>query len=165
IAGNYQVAIHNAGSFLVGGQAIGLVVGGKLLFQGNGDLKLNKGYVKIGDLTDAKVWYKDQNGANANIRITKTNGGYDSTPRISLQDNAPLFANVSPQNNPVNQGNLIDFASAFTQMRAASLDLSQCTHNAKLTNPNRSEEHTSELQSRENLVCRLLLEKKNTKAY
>src|SRR5690606_3818047 len=35
-------------------------------------------------------------------------------------------------------------------------------------NPNyfdklRSEEHTSELQSRENLVCRLLLEKKNKK--
>src|SRR5690606_41260292 len=28
--------------------------------------------------------------------------------------------------------------------------------------PHRSEEHTSELQSRENLVCRLLLEKKNT---
>src|SRR5207302_4579886 len=27
-------------------------------------------------------------------------------------------------------------------------------------NPHRSEEHTSELQSRENLVCRLLLEKK-----
>src|SRR5690606_39774210 len=29
-------------------------------------------------------------------------------------------------------------------------------------NPYRSEEHTSELQSRENLVCRLLLEKKKT---
>src|SRR5690606_40236623 len=29
----------------------------------------------------------------------------------------------------------------------------------------RSEEHTSELQSRENLVCRLLLEKKNRLAY
>src|SRR5690606_41994605 len=29
----------------------------------------------------------------------------------------------------------------------------------------RSEEHTSELQSRENLVCRLLLEKKNSKQY
>src|SRR5690606_40620075 len=29
--------------------------------------------------------------------------------------------------------------------------------------PSRSEEHTSELQSRENLVCRLLLEKKKTK--
>src|SRR5690606_40524318 len=32
-----------------------------------------------------------------------------------------------------------------------------CTVNAS----DRSEEHTSELQSRENLVCRLLLEKKN----
>src|SRR5690606_41579727 len=29
--------------------------------------------------------------------------------------------------------------------------------------PRRSEEHTSELQSRENLVCRLLLEKKKNK--
>src|SRR5436309_4468130 len=33
-----------------------------------------------------------------------------------------------------------------------------------LLTPFRSEEHTSELQSRENLVCRLLLEKKNTTA-
>src|SRR5690606_39649697 len=32
---------------------------------------------------------------------------------------------------------------------------------ASLANSQRSEEHTSELQSRENLVCRLLLEKKN----
>src|SRR5690606_41047473 len=31
-----------------------------------------------------------------------------------------------------------------------------------LDGPLRSEEHTSELQSRENLVCRLLLEKKKT---
>src|SRR5690606_40345396 len=33
--------------------------------------------------------------------------------------------------------------------------------NSWTTKPARSEEHTSELQSRENLVCRLLLEKKN----
>src|SRR5690606_39422669 len=33
---------------------------------------------------------------------------------------------------------------------------------AELARKNRSEEHTSELQSRENLVCRLLLEKNNT---
>src|SRR5690606_40163548 len=32
-----------------------------------------------------------------------------------------------------------------------------------ITNYSRSEEHTSELQSRENLVCRLLLEKKKIK--
>src|SRR2546430_4210918 len=34
---------------------------------------------------------------------------------------------------------------------------------ALLTNPHRSEEHTSELQSQSNLVCRLLLEKKKNK--
>src|SRR5690606_24237442 len=33
-------------------------------------------------------------------------------------------------------------------------------HLRELGYPQRSEEHTSELQSRENLVCRLLLEKK-----
>src|SRR3712207_8279823 len=36
--------------------------------------------------------------------------------------------------------------------------LSSCPHS-----PARSEEHTSELQSRQYLVCRLLLEKKNNK--
>src|SRR5207302_2362374 len=35
--------------------------------------------------------------------------------------------------------------------------------NCSCLTPGRSEEHTSELQSRENLVCRLLLEKKKKK--
>src|SRR5436309_7550982 len=35
--------------------------------------------------------------------------------------------------------------------------------NARRASRRRSEEHTSELQSRENLVCRLLLEKKKIK--
>src|SRR3712207_9244189 len=36
---------------------------------------------------------------------------------------------------------------------------------ARIGQPVRSEEHTSELQSRQYLVCRLLLEKKNTHPY
>src|SRR5690606_41960740 len=36
-------------------------------------------------------------------------------------------------------------------------------HEGDVAVPARSEEHTSELQSRENLVCRLLLEKKKRK--
>src|SRR3712207_7448547 len=39
--------------------------------------------------------------------------------------------------------------------------LSACTSSTRLRRP-RSEEHTSELQSRQYLVCRLLLEKKKT---
>src|SRR5690606_42087498 len=41
-------------------------------------------------------------------------------------------------------------------------DLSNDGTNRLLQPSLRSEEHTSELQSRENLVCRLLLEKKNS---
>src|SRR2546427_3521930 len=38
-----------------------------------------------------------------------------------------------------------------------------CSANAKALSIRRSEEHTSELQSQSNLVCRLLLEKKKKK--
>src|SRR5690606_40517575 len=53
------------------------------------------------------------------------------------------------------------FASLLAGTRAAAVilaapDLAGCPVHALV----RSEEHTSELQSRENLVCRLLLEKK-----
>src|SRR5256885_10204217 len=46
------------------------------------------------------------------------------------------------------------------QMRRISHRL--IDHASALGDPSRSEEHTSELQSPCNLVCRLLLEKKNT---
>src|SRR5690606_41224386 len=42
----------------------------------------------------------------------------------------------------------------------ASMRLTASRASTPPIGPNRSEEHTSELQSRENLVCRLLLEKK-----
>src|SRR5436309_11527782 len=48
------------------------------------------------------------------------------------------------------------FGSPFTSALASPLGPS-------VTLTGRSEEHTSELQSRENLVCRLLLEKKKKK--
>src|SRR5436309_6219624 len=44
--------------------------------------------------------------------------------------------------------------------KAVALLGSRCTFRDTLFRSIRSEEHTSELQSRENLVCRLLLEKK-----
>src|SRR3712207_7976709 len=39
------------------------------------------------------------------------------------------------------------------------------TNSFSLVHPERSEEHTSELQSRQYLVCRLLLEKKNNHSF
>src|SRR6266536_6214766 len=56
---------------------------------------------------------------------------------LSLHDALPIHASVLPANHPP----------------APPADLN-------LLDPRRSEEHTSELQSRVDLVCRLLLEKK-----
>src|SRR5690625_6749141 len=49
---------------------------------------------------------------------------------------------------------------------AASISVEEASHRAQRRNrsgSSRSEEHTSELQSRGHLVCRLLLEKQNTR--
>src|SRR5258707_3515727 len=43
---------------------------------------------------------------------------------------------------------------------AVAAQLAWCLKKAGVADPERSEEHTSELQSRQYLVCRLLLEKK-----
>src|SRR5690606_39912978 len=51
------------------------------------------------------------------------------------------------------------FAKHLPRMNHGGVQASD--KNAFLVDDARSEEHTSELQSRENLVCRLLLEKKN----
>src|SRR2546430_3376937 len=52
-----------------------------------------------------------------------------------------------------------DIARVYTVMRERELGLSA----APIDSEGRSEEHTSELQSQSNLVCRLLLEKKKKK--
>src|SRR3712207_8890436 len=54
---------------------------------------------------------------------------------------------------------LDDTLSPAAKAQAAA-EVIMLTHNRDLHEVNRSEEHTSELQSRQYLVCRLLLEKK-----
>src|SRR3712207_4276018 len=51
---------------------------------------------------------------------------------------------------------------ALEYVRAFDGVIAQHAQDPQLAGPDRSEEHTSELQSRQYLVCRLLLEKKKT---
>lgn len=135
LAGNYQVSTHNSGSFFSGGVKVALLIGGKVLYQSGNSLQVNQnGYVKIGDSTGSYVWYKDPNQATPPIQIT-SGANYNSSPRIQLQANSNQLG-VSALVNPVFQGNLIDFVSAFTTMKATSTAISQCSNNATLTNPN-----------------------------
>src|SRR5688572_32299387 len=75
---------------------------------------------------------------------------------LSLHDALPISCPL----------NLIRVLSGLLQCHLAgqleSLPVFQCFH--QIQNSMRSEEHTSELQSQSNLVCRLLLEKKQRKS-
>lgn len=135
IQGNYQVATNHSGDFIVNGTKIGLLVGGKVNYSSGNALQVNQNtYVKIGNGQGSNVWYYDQNNAASPIRITPTSN-YNSSPKIMLQANSNQL-NVGVNNNPVFEGNLIDFASAFQEMRTSSSSIAQCTGNAQLTNPN-----------------------------
>src|SRR3712207_8979226 len=83
-------------------------------------------------------------------------GGFQAFPSVGAQrQKADLTMKITPS---VNEHNMI------------RLDVDQVIEDVSAPNYNglgpatskRSEEHTSELQSRQYLVCRLLLEKKNT---
>lgn len=133
IAGGYQVAIQNGGTFLVNGVKIGLLVGGKVNYN-SGTLQVNQNsYLKIGNSTGSTVWYYDQNNAASNIRVTP--GPYEASSKIMLQTNANNLG-VSSINNPVFQSGLLDFAEAFQTMRTEALSLAACQHNAQITNAN-----------------------------
>src|SRR2546421_7138523 len=56
------------------------------------------------------------------------------------------------------------FRSLLTLFVRAKVKEPEAWHRSRTDWSNRSEEHTSELQSRSDLVCRLLLEKKKKKA-
>src|SRR5690606_40178172 len=79
---------------------------------------------------------------------------------------APSFT-TSATYKPFNSSTLYCFLTASFISRKFTPTYPRCTAPNSLKSFTifftklRSEEHTSELQSRENLVCRLLLEKKN----
>src|SRR5438270_3376265 len=54
-------------------------------------------------------------------------------------------------------------AQLMIRLSSTAFDLDQARALLEVAQAQRSEEHTSELQSQSNLVCRLLLEKKNQK--
>src|SRR5690606_41386921 len=78
---------------------------------------------------------------------------------LSLHDALPILYSPGVRSTCASPSNLTSRSS--TTDRAGMLMPSARVSVAKT----RSEEHTSELQSRENLVCRLLLEKKKKKRF
>src|SRR3712207_8944566 len=84
-------------------------------------------------------------------------------PRSTLFPYTTLFRSHPPPQQPGSAGGI---AHAWPKARRAGQALHELACHTSGKSPNsvlrqpRSEEHTSELQSRQYLVCRLLLEKK-----
>src|SRR5699024_11929706 len=84
---------------------------------------------------------------------------------LSLHDALPIFADVDVRVVNKREGKIGENIAAEVYVRAAPVRVQRRLYVAALAQlgehlPQRSEEHTSELQSRFDLVCRLLLEKK-----
>src|SRR5207237_8919353 len=78
---------------------------------------------------------------------------------LSLHDALPILIYLVTND----AGALLRFADTYTKMAGGELELAMEPPTADSSPKERSEEHTSELQSHLNLVCRLLLEKKKKK--
>src|SRR5438034_7819712 len=74
----------------------------------------------------------------------------------------PLPPRVIARSLTPSQERFNDFDVVRTDRRPSSFHSSDC-HSRSIPARDRSEEHTSELQSHSDLVCRLLLEKKKKK--
>src|SRR3712207_7789838 len=78
---------------------------------------------------------------------------------LSLHDALPIFSALSPGDPGRRRVRTSELQRRRPEpaQASASIPLRRC---ASVRDSSRSEEHTSELQSRQYLVCRLLLEKK-----
>src|SRR3712207_8222627 len=83
---------------------------------------------------------------------------------LSLHDALPIYAVIPDQPVPLGAGRLGLVGREPVHQVSLVIDLVVDGPPADLTGQ-RSEEHTSELQSRQYLVCRLLLEKTKTPVY
>src|SRR3712207_8886633 len=80
-------------------------------------------------------------------------------PRSTLFPYPTLFR--SPPSHPLGRDRGRALRRRFSRRRRAGVLVRDVTNEGARERASRSEEHTSELQSRQYLVCRLLLEKKN----
>src|SRR5690606_41955563 len=88
----------------------------------------------------------------------------ESSP-LSLHDALPISSSRGALSSSSADGSLggagkVEAAAGLCSWPASSSSSSSAASSGSRMRCVRSEEHTSELQSRENLVCRLLLEKK-----
>src|SRR2546430_9624168 len=83
-------------------------------------------------------------------------------PRSTLFPYTTLFRSTAEHRITRQQFHHVVVQKALSELRMIDPAPMSVAHLSRMLKNGRSEEHTSELQSQSNLVCRLLLEKKKT---
>src|SRR5690606_40600966 len=100
-------------------------------------------------------------GSSCGVGVSKTTGILDVTSHLKAPESEPTSTSGNRSARLVAHMPILDLDSHRLHYLDEGRGLPVLLFHAyPLSAELRSEEHTSELQSRENLVCRLLLEKK-----
>src|SRR6266498_4624397 len=103
------------------------------------------------------AWRSGRTGRTSRLKVklvTPANDAYQAAAAVASPNQPPsLVIESLPAASPIPSRMNVTVRSRKTRLTAA------------VVRNERSEEHTSELQSRPHLVCRLLLEKKKNKIY
>lgn len=109
--GSSILSMNSTGSYPFGAgnsSNYGLVIGGKVVYTSGNSSYVNQGYLRIGNTTGSTLYYKDNNNASCNLRLTS--GSYNNSTRLELQRQQATGTATDPAN--------INFTSAFTLLNS-----------------------------------------------
>src|SRR5690606_41091219 len=118
--------------------------------------------ITTGEINRQKVTRKEIPDSVVNGVLGTEQRTFPSDGGISITGTmrAVLSSGSAGGGSTITQQMARNYYDGLSQEQTYTRKLKEILISIKLGNELRSEEHTSELQSRENLVCRLLLEKK-----
>ncbi|WP_132050913.1 collagen-binding domain-containing protein [Pseudocnuella soli] len=105
--------MNNSGTFPTGAENntenFGMVIGGKIVYNNGNQSQINKGVLRIRNTEGSKLWYKDNNGANTNLKLNKDGAGFDANPSLIVQRQQAEGSATLP--------NGIDFGGTFEDFK------------------------------------------------
>ena len=123
------------------------------------DLTVDQGKTVAGGVTFAQLGKTNEAANYASLQCILKGGASASERKWEFQTQEQGVANLGSIVFQPNGGKVV-IGSGPLGLLEVNGDLTVSNGDASINGGLRSEEHTSELQSRRNLVCRLLLEKK-----
>lgn len=99
-SGEYPFTYNNSNNY-------GIVINGRITYTNGNVSYVNRGYIRLGDVTGSTIFDKDNNNANTNLQVVSSSKGFNSNPRLQLQRQQTKASATTAHG--------IDFNAAFNQ--------------------------------------------------